>query len=440
MNLAPEKIFGTIMAYSRWAGVSVESGIGAPRRRRSPASPERHLLLVAWSFPPDVNGGVYRPTSLVRYGKKIGLKISVISSPLPKNPTVAGVDLFHSLPEDIDMFRVKPVNIIPSYRWFPRIDGGFVNSLNLFSDAKLKLRDDPPSIVLATGPPFQSFVAAYYISRYFGAKLVLDYRDEWTECPFDFVSSTKSDRCWERRCLKAADVVIFTTTSHLEHQLKTFRDLKREKCSVIPNGWEPTDFTVGGDDKVPPEKTDRKCRIAFVGNLGRHTLPGRFLSSLEKVLFRRPDLCGKISVQFVGNKCIDAVDQLSGFSFPMVLKTIGLVPKKEANRIMRDADALLVFNEERFARYLPGKLYDYLAAGPPILCVGDSGEIADLLRRYDSGRILRWDSDVDLEQALDLLLEGETSCTKRSQLEEWLSDHTREKMAINMLDRIHRCP
>jgi glycosyltransferase involved in cell wall biosynthesis len=369
----------------------------------------------------------------------MGWKISVLSSPLPINPTVAGIDLFNTLPAGIDIFRVKPVRFMPSNNWFPRIDGGFIDSLNLFSNAKVKLRSVPPSVILATGPPFLSFVAAYYLSRYFKAKFVLDYRDEWTECPFDFVSSAKYDRYWERRCLKEADVVIFTTKSHLDHALQTFKELKREKCSVIPNGWEPADFSVDSDDKTPREKTESKFHIAFVGNLGRHTLPERFLSSLEKVLFKRPDLCGKIFVQFVGNKCTEAIDQLSKFSFPMVLNNIGLVPKKEANRIMRDADALLIFNEDRFARYLPGKLYDYLAAGPPILCLGDSGEIADLIRKFDSGMVLRWDSDTDLEQALDLFVEGNTFCTNRLQLDAWLSDHTRESMAINILERINRC-
>ena len=434
-----KKTLGTFSGYFRWAGASAESRIGVLRKRRGSTAPERHLLLVAWIFPPEVSGGSYRPTSLVRYGKKMGWKISVLSSPLPSNPTVAGVDLFNTLPAGVGIYRVKPVRFIPSNKWFPKIDGGFINSLNLFSEAKVKLRNDPPSIILATGPPFHSFIAAYYLSRYFGAKYVLDYRDEWTECPFDFVSSAEFDRHWEERCLKEADAVIFTTKSHLDHQLQTFNVLKREKCSVIPNGWEPADFSVCSDVKTPRENAEPKFHIAFVGNLGRHTLPGRFLSSLEKVLYRRPDLCRKIFVQFVGNKCAEAIDQLSNFPFPTVVKNIGLVPKMEANRMMRDADALLIFNEDRLARYLPGKLYDYLAAGPPILCLGESGEIADLIRKFDSGRILRWDSDIDLEVALDLLVEGNTSCTKRVQLDAWLSDHTRERLAINILEKIENC-
>jgi hypothetical protein len=438
LKIRLSKTLEGISGYFRWLVVSVEYRIGVLRKRRDSAVLERHLLLIAWSFPPKISGGVYRPTSLVRYGSKMGWNISVFSSPISFNPTVAGIDLFNSLPAGMDIFRIKPVNFIPG-RWFPDIDGEFINSLNLFSDAKVKLKDNPPAIVFATGPPFNTFIAAYYLSRYFRAKLVLDYRDEWTECPFDFVSSGKFNRYWERRCLKAADVVIFTTKSHLDHQLKTFKELKREKCSVIPNGWEPTDFTVCSDDKIPCEKANRKFHISFVGNLGPHTLPGRFLSSLEKVLSRRTDLTRKILVQFVGIKCAKAIDQLSGFSFHMVLRNIDLVPKREANRIMMDSDALLIFNEDSFARYLPGKLYDYLAAGPKILCVGDSGEIADLIRKYDSGMLLKWDSDTDLEKALDLLIEGNIPCTKRIQLDAWLSDHTRERMAINILDRINSC-
>jgi hypothetical protein len=61
------------------------------------------------------------------------------------------------------------------------------------------------------------------------------------------------------------------------------------------------------------------------------------------------------------------------------------------------------------------------------------------IRTYDSGIIVRWDDDADLEQALDILIDGNTSRTKRPQLDVWLSDHTREKMAANILDRINGC-
>jgi len=122
-----------------------------------------------------------------------------------------------------------------------------------------------------------------------------------------------------------------------------------------------------------------------------------------------------------------------------MLDDTSIVPKREANQIMRDADALLIFNEERLARYLPGKLYDYLAAGSPILCIGDAGEIADLVRRFESGMVLQWDSDTDLEQALDLLIARKFSCTKRAELDAWLSAHTRQRMATEIMEKINNC-
>jgi len=144
-------------------------------------------------------------------------------------------------------------------------------------------------------------------------------------------------------------------------------------------------------------------------------------------------------VRFVGGKAIEARDQLSKFSFTAALENTGIVSKKQANQIMRDADALLILNEERLARYLPGKLYEYLAAGSPILCIGDSGEIADLIRQFGSGMVLQWDSDTDLERALDLLIERKFSCTKQEELNTWLSDHTRQRMATEIMEKINNC-
>ena len=47
-----------------------------------------HLLLFAWSFPPELNGGVYRPVSLAKYAVRAGWRVSVASGPLTSAPSV----------------------------------------------------------------------------------------------------------------------------------------------------------------------------------------------------------------------------------------------------------------------------------------------------------------------------------------------------------------
>ena len=88
--------------------------------------------------------------------------------PAPRRPEAAGTYLLQSLPEDVRIHRVNPPAIDPSPRCVPYIDGGFVNMLATVSLARRAFHDDPPTVILATGPRFHNFVAAYYIARMFG--------------------------------------------------------------------------------------------------------------------------------------------------------------------------------------------------------------------------------------------------------------------------------
>src|SRR5690606_33567275 len=110
----------------------------------------------------------------------------------------------------------------------------------------LRVHDNTrPKVVIATGPPFHSFVAGVLLSRMWRVPLVLDYRDEWTECPFPFVQLGNADHFWERRVNAHADRIVLVTQSQLEHHARAFpnafANASRERMVVIPNGWEPAE-------------------------------------------------------------------------------------------------------------------------------------------------------------------------------------------------------
>jgi len=183
-------------------------------------------------------------------------------------------------------------------------------------------------VVLASGPPFHSFVAGYYLAQAYRCRLVLDYRDEWTECPFDFVEADGSDRFWEKRCLRAADLVVFVTQSQLEHHLRAFPFVPRARCVVIPNGW---DHEAGdGDRPMPIASPTSPVTLSFVGGLGSFAEPGVFLSAVEDVLRRRPDLAQTLRFRFIGKKDLGAADELGRFAFPEALDLVDHVPVPDA--------------------------------------------------------------------------------------------------------------
>lgn len=150
-----------------------------------------------------------------------GWEISAIASPLQLTADEPGKWLLERLPRSTTIHRVAESELRPSWRWFPRVDGGFLNALEVANLAYAKLRNDPPDVVMASGPPFHNFIAAYCIARHYGAKLVLDYRDEWSVGAEDFIRLGNSDRKWEVFCLKNADAVIFVSRGYRDLYFET---------------------------------------------------------------------------------------------------------------------------------------------------------------------------------------------------------------------------
>ena len=69
----------TLIAYRMWAEVATRSRWGSRKRRND--CTRKHVCLLAWAFPPYVSGGVYRPTSLVKYGTDLGWTTGRVHEP-----------------------------------------------------------------------------------------------------------------------------------------------------------------------------------------------------------------------------------------------------------------------------------------------------------------------------------------------------------------------
>lgn len=398
--------------------------------RPDPGSPDidrGHVCLLAWYFPPMVTGGTYRPASLVKYGTEAGLKFTVLAAPLYEPPSEAGQYLVGQLPPTARVVRVPQPGLEPLPIAVPGLDGGAMNTLEVWRAARRAFADRRPEFVFATGPPFHTFVAAHLLAARFDVPLVLEYRDEWTECPFDFVQAGPHDRMWEARCLSAAWRVIFTTGSQLDRHVEAFPELDRARCIVIPNGWEAEDTpdTAG----TMTDRPSGRRTIAFTGNLGDHTLPGGFLDCLAEAVARRPELAERFTVRFVGLRSRRAADQLAESAAREMIETTDQVSKREVTRIVREADGLLLLNPPALRRYVPGKLYEYLAAGRPVLVYGEGGEVGELVDRLRAGVVVEESDVTALIEALEWIAAQPPGPSISPERADWLAQHTREALA-----------
>jgi hypothetical protein len=232
-----------------------------------------------------------------------------------------------------------------------------------------------------------------------------------------------------RRCLSAAAAVLFTTESHLRHQLATFPELAASRAHLVPNGWEPDDFVRRELELHQLSFGETAAlRMAHVGNLAGHTPPFDFLDSLQELLTAEPDWVPRIKVRFIGRRSSSADGAIRAFGFPTVIDVIDHVGKREANRNMQESDVLLLLAGPDLERYLPGKLFDYLAARRPVLVFGSLGESAALVDRLGAGVFCPSGSVAALRDALVRLPKLDMTGWRDS-VDAWLLEHRREALA-----------
>ncbi|MFO1190139.1 MAG: hypothetical protein U1E97_11305 [Alphaproteobacteria bacterium] len=413
----------TARAYGAWLATERQAHHPVARAARD----DRHALVIAWSLPPLFSGGTPRPCSFLRHAPEFGWRVSALGGPAPENPTAAGLAALATLPPTMRILRSARPKLKPSHRLFDRladIDGSLLAAIALYRAGLEGLRDDPPAVVLASGPPFCVFVAGLFLARVFGARLVLDYRDEWTENPFDFVDRYRLDRWWEERCQKSASRVIFATDSLRRHQLVAFPGLDPARAATVPNGWESEPENRTG----PAARPTGVVRLGFVGTLAQHSPAGPFLAALEQVVTMSPDLVSQVRVTLIGHKMPEERAALQAFPHPGMIEEIGLLPKDAADARMRDFDALLVFATRDLARYFPGKLFEYIAARVPVLIFGHRGEASETVERIGAGLFVPEGGSAALLAAITRLQAGPFSLDANA-IDAWLAAHHRRALA-----------
>jgi glycosyltransferase involved in cell wall biosynthesis len=124
------------------------------------------------------------------------------------------------------------------------------------------------------------------------------------------------------------------------------------------------------------------------GSMGRVDVLTRshvfLLEALDALRERRPDLAGRFELHLVG----DLTEQDRTMIRQSYVHCRGYRPHREAVSLMKSADLLFLpmhdLEPGRRATIVPGKTYEYMAAGPPILGAVPEGDARDFLVK--SGR------------------------------------------------------
>jgi glycosyltransferase involved in cell wall biosynthesis len=272
-------------------------------------------------------------------------------------------------------------------------------------------------VVYASMSPFETAEAAARLSRALGVPWVADLRDPWALDEMT-VFPTRAHRLAERRrmrrALSSAAAIVMNTREAARATVDAFPELSTRLAEPIPNGFDAADF------KDPPiVRGDSRFRIVHTGYLHtehglRHRNAGRLrralggttpgvdfltrshvylLDALAALLVRRPELRSRIEVVLAG--VLSPADEaiVEQFAHRELVRLPGYVPHRATVELIRAADLLFLPMHDlptgRRARIVPGKTYEYLASGRPILAAVPDGDARDLLSGFDQVTLCR---------------------------------------------------
>jgi glycosyltransferase involved in cell wall biosynthesis len=231
--------------------------------------------------------------------------------------------------------------------------------------------------VLVSVPPFSALMVGTALKAEFPSlTLVSDFRDEWLSFylkEFDFQNTEFTRRraeVIERAAVTSSDLVVAVNRSSCDEIRRRYPQQPDRKFKVVPNGYDPEVFR----NFQPRQQRSAHMVVTHIGTVYKTASPVHYLDALDAA----PDeLRNGIETRFIGRIVDNDRGSLEARRHPV--KVIGFLPQAEALEYMEETDYLLLTMTNEIS--IPGKLYEYMAGGKPILAITPAGSEVDRIVR-----------------------------------------------------------
>lgn len=262
------------------------------------------------------------------------------------------------------------------------------------------------NVIFATCPPHSAALIGALLKRLTGKPLVLDFRDDWIDTPWHGSRPTiirLIERRLERWAVANANKVILVTEWSRNAFLARYPAEPEGKFVFIPNGCDLEDFAARR--QVPDLSRRSNFTIVHAGLLNDSQAwtrsPSAFFQALVRIQQDQPELATGLTVAFTGRLPEGYRHLVGEWGLSAIVKELGHLPRTEYVHALQSADLLLAINFDGFSTLVPGKIYEYWAAGgPPILLLSCLGAARDLVERHQLGIAVTPHDVEGIQQAL----------------------------------------
>jgi glycosyltransferase involved in cell wall biosynthesis len=395
----------------------------------------RRIFFLAYHFPPIGGAGVQRSARFCRLLPEFGYEPVCVTGPGTARSRWAPADesLLTEIPPETEVHRLpgpEPQPLggwrVPMQRWLRLREpwsSWWVEGVKTLGKDLVGTTD----LIYSWMQPYDSAEAAAWLSRSSGKPWVADLGDPWALDEMMVYPTTlhrRRELARMRSLLTTASAIVMSTPEAVRSIRERFPELATMPVVAIPNGFDPRDF-----EGPPPRREDGAFLIVHTGYL--HTELGRMqrrqtrsvrrflggavegvdiltrshlylLEAIDRAVADDPSLGSTIKLDLAG--VLSASDREIGRA-PCVVQMRGYLPHAETVPLMRSADLLFLPMQNLppgiRSSIVPGKTYEYLASGRPIVAAVPDGDARDILAAAGSGLICRPDDVAGMKRIIE---------------------------------------
>jgi glycosyltransferase involved in cell wall biosynthesis len=250
------------------------------------------------------------------------------------------------------------------------------------------LKDNEIRTIITTGPPHSIHLIGLRLKKINpDLRWLADFRDPWSD--WGLLDSLRVGNLarryhkkMESEVLQAADEIITITPFYA----RRFETLSSRSVKLLTNGFD--------EEKLANlhYRKSSEFVIRHVGIVNEKCDPRPFMKAVVQLCKEQPEFARNAKVEFIGEvhpsfktfvSEIEIVKDITVFT--------GNIPHRELVALYGSSSALLmVLTGYKDAEgFLPGKLFEYMATGLPILAIGPvDGDAAALLKETGAGEMI----------------------------------------------------
>lgn len=426
----------------------------------------KRVLIISYYWPPTGGSGVQRWVKFSRYLPSEGWQ-PVVYTPL--NPEMITVDesLAKEIPPEVEVIKTK---IFEPYEIYRKLTGkkggaqkGEVNPINSGKKSfgqkvamfirgnffvpdprcfwigpsvkylKNYLKEHPVDVIISTGPPHSMHLIARKVALATGIPWIADFRDPWTKMfYFKHLGLTRfSERRHvrlERKVLDDATVIVAVSPLVRDEFVK----MTDTPVELITNGFDESD--------AAEVKPDGYFNVTHTGLFASDGNPDILWEVLAEKARRDKEFSEKLRIRLVGKTDAEIVEAIRSAGLSDNLASLGYQPHHVAVAEQAKATVLMLplRKEPEYRAVLPGKLFEYLSAGKPILGIGQpDGAMATIVADTNTGETYDWNDKTGISDFIDrhweAFMKGESLYDGKD-----VSAYSRRALTVRMAELMNR--